>query len=687
MPFWKGEGVGRPKELGEAIGAFARWAVGQPAEVLEREYDLDARAARNLVEYLREQQDATRVVPSDRTIVVERFRDEIGDWRLCVLSPFGGRIHAAWSLALSARIRERMGLEADAISSDDGIVVHLPESDELSGSQAVELALIEPDELEDLVVGELGGSALFGARFREAAGRALLIPRAYPGRRTPLWQQRLKAQTLLEVARRYEDFPIVLEAYRECLRDVLDLPGLTELLSRLHRRELSVVEVETATASPFASSLLFDYVATYMYEGDAPNAERRAAALSLDRDLLRELLGQEELRELLDREALKQLEAQLQRRGELLRAANRDELHDTLRLLGDLSAAEVEERVLEGVDAGALLAALERERRAVRMRIGGEERYIDAADAGLYRDALGAVPPGGLPEAFLADVPDALERLLRRYAAARGPFTSEQPRVRYGLGGAVVESGLRELERSGALVRGELHPDPASLRHVASLAAPGGSLCSPASRVSPVPGGSAAPGHSRSTPGSLSGDDRSRGTHASGERGGWDSHFGQREWCDIEVLRRLRRASLAALRREIEPAQRRAFAAFLPAWQGVDRHAAAGAGIERLREALVALQGLALTPRTWELEVLPRRVGAYSTTWMDELCAGGELVWVGAGALGRSDGRVALYFREDVGLLGPPPRREGSRPPDSGGHARVRARLTARAMFLHGSAR
>ena len=634
VPFWKGEGVGRPKELGEAIGAFARWAVGQRPEVLEREYDLDPRAARNLVEYLREQQDATRVVPSDRTIVVERFRDEIGDWRLCVLSPFGGRIHAAWGLALSARIRERLGMEADASSSDDGIVVHLPESDELNGSQAVELALIEPDELEDLVVGELGGSALFGARFREAAGRALLIPRAYPGRRTPLWQQRLKAQTLLEVARRYEDFPIVLEAYRECLRDVLDLPGLTELLGRLHRRELSVVEVETATASPFASSLLFDYVATYMYEGDAPNAERRAAALSLDRDLLRELLGQEELRELLDREALEQLEAQLQRRGELLRAANREELHDTLRLLGDLSAAEAAERVLEGVDAGALLAALERERRAVRMRIGGEERFLDAADAGLYRDALGAVPPGGLPEAFVTDVPDALGRLLRRYAATRGPFTSEQARARYGLGGAVVESGLRELERSGALVRGELHPDPASLRHVASLAAPGGGwLFLPRAPSLPAP---------------SSGD-------------AW------REWCDVEVLRRLRRASLAVLRREIEPAQQSAFAAFLPAWQGIDRHAAMGAGVERLREALVALQGLALTPRTWELEVLPRRVGAYSTTWMDELCAGGELVWVGAGALGRADGRVALYFREDVGLLGPPPapplRREGSRPP------------------------
>jgi len=619
IPFWKGVGPARPKELGEAIGAFTRWAVEQEPGTLEREYDLDRRAAVNLVEYLREQEQATRVLPSDRTVVVERFRDEIGDWRLCVLSPFGGRVHAAWGLALAARIRERLGLEADAIWSDDGVVVHLPDADEPPGA---ELALIEPEELEDLVVGELSGSALFGARFREAAGRALLIPRAYPGRRTPLWQQRLKAQTLLEVARRYGDFPIVLEAYRECLRDVLDLAGLTELLGKLQRRELSVVEVETASASPFASSLLFDYVATYMYEGDAPNAERRAAALSLDRDLLRELLGQEELRELIDRDALAGLEEELQRRSPWLRATTRDELHDALRLLGDLSAAEAEERVLGGVEAGALLTALEVERRAVRVRIGGEERYIDAADAGLYRDALGTVPPGGLPEAFLADVPDALVRLLRRYAATHGPFPTEWPRARYGLGAAVVESALAELERAGTVVRGELHPDGVT---------------------------------------------------------------GRREWCEVEVLRRLRRASLAALRREIEPAERRAFAAFLPAWHGIDRHAAAGAGVDRLREQLAPLQGLALTPGTWEREVLPRRVGAYSTVWMDELCASGELVWVGAGALGRNDGRVALYFREDAPLLGPPPRRGEAVLEDADDddvHARVRARLKIEPCFF-----
>jgi ATP-dependent Lhr-like helicase len=609
VPFWRGDGVGRPKELGEAIGAFSRWAVDQPAEVLERDYDLDERAATNLLALLREQQEATRVVPSDRTIVIERFRDEIGDWRLCILSPYGGRIHAAWGLALSARIRDEYGLESDAIWSDDGIIVHLPDADEPPGA---ELVMVEPDEVEDRVVGELGGSALFGARFRENAARSLLIPRAYPGRRTPLWQQRLKAQTLLEVARRYGDFPVVLETYRECLRDVLDLPGLQELLTKLHRRELSLVEVETPTASPFASSLLFDYVATYMYEGDTPNAERRAAALSLDRDLLRELLGQEELRELIDADALATVEDDLQHRSQRTQAANRDALHDVLRRLGDLSEDEVHARVLDGCDPDAMLADLERERRAIRVRIHGEPRWIVAQDAGLYRDALAVAPPGGLPDAFLEEVPDALGRLLHRYAQTHGPFTTAEVRERYG---ADPTAALTALEAAGELVRGELRP-----------------------------GGS------------------------------------EREWCDPEVLRRLRRASLAVLRKEIEPADQRALARFQPSWQGVDRHPASGAGVDRLREVLVPLQGLALPAEAWEREVLPRRTGAYSPTWMDALCASGEVVWIGAGAIGRRSGRVALYFRDDLDALGPPPVR--GEPPAEPAHDLVRERLRAGACFF-----
>jgi ATP-dependent helicase Lhr and Lhr-like helicase len=609
VPFWRGDGVGRPAELGRAIGAFAREAVSRDVEALASENDLDPRAARNLLSYLREQQAATRVVPSDETLVVERFRDEIGDWRLCILSPFGGRVHAAWGLALSAKIRDELDLEADAIWSDDGIVVHLPDADEAPDA---ELVMLEPDEVEDLVVRELGGSALFGARFRENAARSLLIPRAYPGRRTPLWQQRLRSQSLLEVARDFPRFPVILETYRECLRDVLDLPALVELLRDLHSRRVSLVEVETQTASPFASSLLFDYVATYMYEGDTPNAERRAAALALDRELLSELLGADELRELIDSEALAEVERSLQQMHPEALAKDRDALQQVLRRLGDLTAAESAGRVAEGYSADSMLAKLARERRAVEVRVAGEERWIAAEDAGLYRDALGVPPPGGLPDAFLEAVPDAMLALVRRYARTHGPFPTAQPATRYGVD---LLPALRELERSGELVRGEL-----------------------------LPGG------------------------------------GEREWCDADVLRRVRRASVAALRQEAEAVDPAELARFLPAWQNVDAHRPAGAGPDRLRETLVALQGVALTPEVWERDVLQRRLGAYSPTWLDQLTTGGELVWIGAGALGRT-GRVALYFREDVHLAGPPPQNAKLERPEGPVHDAIRERLAAAPSF------
>ncbi|WP_354699454.1 DNA helicase [Paraconexibacter sp. AEG42_29] len=609
IPFWKGDSVGRPKELGQAIGEFARTAVDADPKQLEVDYDLDPRAARNLVDYLQEQQAATRVVPSDTTIVVERFRDEIGDWRLCVLSPYGGRVHSAWALALSARIRDVYGLESDAIWSDDGIIVHLPDADEPPG---VDLVMVDPDEVQELVVAELGSSALFGARFRENAGRALLIPRAYPGKRTPLWQQRLKSQSLLEVAKRYSEFPIILETYRECLRDVLDVPGLTDLLRALHSRDLNLVEVETQTASPFASSLLFDYVATYMYEGDTPNAERRAAALSLNKDLLAELLGQEELRDLIDADALDMVEADLQHTSDRTKVATTDDLGDMLRRVGDLSDAEIAVRTIAGVDPTDLTARLSAERRAVQVRIAGEPRWIAADDVGLYRDALGTVPPGGLPATFLEDVPDPLRRLTARYAATHGPFTTAELRARY-----LVDptSALKELEAAGAIVRGELRP-----------------------------GGS------------------------------------EREWCDADVLRRLRRASLAVLRKEIEAADPAQLARFAPSWQGVDRHPPAGAGIDRLREVLIPLQGLALPVAVWEQDVLPRRCGAYSPAWLDQLCASGELVWAGAGAVGRSSGRVALWFRDDAEAIGPVLVKGD--PPSSEAHEQVRDRLAKAPCFF-----
>ena len=501
MPFWKGEGVGRPYELGEAIGKFARELLAARDPKVP---DLDERAERNLLAFLREQEKATGALPSDRTVVVERFRDEIGDWRLCILTPFGARVHAPWAMAVGARLRESLGLEVQSIWSDDGIAFHLPDAD---SPPATDLLMLDPDELEDLVLAEVGQTALFGARFRENAARALLIPRRRPGERTPLWQQRLKAQGLLQVARKYSSFPIVLETYRECLQDVFDLPALKRLLGRLRARELDLVDVETATASPFASSLLFDYIATYMYEDDTPPAERRAQALSLDRDLLRELLGQEELRELIDPAALAEVEASLRPFPK-----DPERLHDLLRLRGDLRAASSTRRTRRSSRRSGARSAC-----ASPARSGSRRPRMRAATA--TRSASCRRP--GLPGVFLEPVPDALRSLVARWARGRGPFTTAEVSAWFGVD---VEEQLRELEREEKLVRGELRP-----------------------------GGT------------------------------------EREWCDPDVLRRLRRASLAALRREVEPVEQAALGRFLPSWHG-DRpprvaargaHPAAGARAAR----------------------------------------------------------------------------------------------------------
>jgi ATP-dependent helicase Lhr and Lhr-like helicase len=578
VPFWKGEGVGRPYELGRAIGEFSRKLMSAKEPKID---GLDSYAQANLLAFLREQERATGVVPSDRTVVVERFRDEIGDWRICILTPFGGRVHAPWAMAVGARLRDSLGLEVQSIWSDDGIAFHLPDAD---APPATDLLMLTPDELDELVIAEVGQTALFGARFRENAARALLIPRRRPGERTPLWQQRLKAQGLLQVARKYASFPIILETYRECLQDVFDLPALKGLLHRLRTREIDLVDVETPSASPFAASLLFDYIATYMYEDDTPPAERRAQALSLDRDLLKELLGQEELRELIDADALAEVEASLRPRP-----TNPDHLHDVLRLRGDYRVGEFDE---------AHAAILEAERRAIRVRIGVDERLIAVEDAGRYRDALGVMPPSGLPEAFLEGGPDSLQQLVQRFARGRGPFTTADANDWFARD---VEPHLRALELDDKLVRGELRP------------------------------------------------------------GGVE-----REWCDPDVLRRLRRASLAALRREVEPAEQQALGRFLPNWHGIDRRAT-------LREALIPLQGLPLPVSLWESEVLPRRVPGYRPEQLDQLCASGELVWVGAGL-----DRVAVFFREDAPLLGRP---SGAPEPEGAAHDAIRSALAGGARF------
>ncbi len=637
LPFWKGDTVGRPVDLGRQIGAFvrevesdlARGARGRAkaAERLRREHDLDGLAAENLLAYLEDEQAAAGALPTDRRIVVERFRDELGDWRLVVLSPFGGRVHAPWTLALEARLSDRLGLEVQTIWSDDGIAIRLPEGDSsLDGVEA--LLFPEPEEVEDLVVGRVGQSSLFASRFRENASRALLLPRRRPGTRTPLWQQRQRAADLLAVASRYGSFPILVETYRECLADVFDLPALREVLDGVRRREVQVHSVETARASAFASSLLFDYVAAYMYDGDTPLAERRAQALTLDRDLLRELLGQEELRELLDPDALADLELSLQALVEDRQARTADQVHDLLRRLGDLSTDEAGARTIGGrVEASLHLAELAASRRAVRARIGGEERWIAIEDVARYRDGVGVSAPPGVPQAFLAPAVGALDGLVARYARTHGPFLAAEPAGRWGLPAGVVDDAIHRLVAAGTLLSGEFRPGGA-----------------------------------------------------------------ERELCDPEVLRLLRRRSLAVLRREVEPVDPVTLARFLPAWQGVAPSpsmspAAPGplrgpAALERLAEVVDQLAGLPIPASVLERDVLPVRVAGYQPRLLDELGAMGEVAWVGRGSLGRDDGRVLLYRpgRELLRPSGPP---DGVDRPASELHERIRAHLGRRGASFY----
>ncbi|MGI8983263.1 MAG: Lhr family helicase, partial [Acidimicrobiales bacterium] len=578
MPFWHGDGLGRPAELGRAIGAFLREVDGWSDEKLVEQCSLDPLALVNLRAYLEEERQATGgALPTDRQVVVERFRDDLGDWRICVLSPLGGRVHAPWALAIEARARDRLDIEVQTMWSDEGIVVRLPEADE---SPPIDSVLLEPEEVEALVVGELANSALFAARFRENAARALLLPRRRPGSRTPLWQQRQRAADLLAVASKHGDFPILLETYRECLRDVFDLPALIELMTAIRARTVRVVSVDTAAPSPFAQSLAFQYVANFLYEGDAPLAERRAQALTLDREMLAELLGAEELRELIHPDALAALEDTLQALDDRWWARDADEAHDLLRRLGDLTADELRAR-----STGDFAATLLTDRRAAEVRIAGEARLIAADDAGRYRDALGVQAPPGLPEVFLAPVDDPLGSLLGRFARTHGPFHSGEPALRFGLPAGVVESMLAARADAGLLLRGEFRPGGAG-----------------------------------------------------------------REWCDPEVLRQLRQRSLAALRREVEPVDAAALAGFLPAWQGVGSEAR---GLDRLFEVVRQLQGVAVPASVLERDVLPARVGDYSPRLLDELAAAGEVVWVGAGPLGRDDGKVMLFLRDQAPALRP----------------------------------
>ncbi len=585
VPFWKGDGLGRPAELGEAIGAFANElanARGAKSAIRERldQAGLDSWAVDNLLGFVADQKQATGTVPSDTTLLVERFRDELGDWRLVLHSPYGMPVHAPWALAVNARIRERHGVESAAMAGDDGIVVRLPETD--AEPPGAELFQFEPEELDALVTEEVGSSALFASRFRECAARALLLPRRNPGRRSPLWQQRQRSAQLLEVARKYPSFPIILETVREVLQDVYDLPALTALTQRIQQRRVRLVEVETDVPSPFASTLLFGYVAAFMYEGDSPLAERRAAALSLDPGLLAELLGRAELRELLDPGVIAQTERELQRLAPDRHAKDAEGLVDLLRLLGPLSVAELGERTESGVDVAGSLEALARANRIIRASVAGEPRWATVEDASRLRDALGVPLPIGVPTVFLDPVEDPVGDLISRFVRTHGPFTAGDVAARFGLGVAVVTDVLKRLAADRRAVEGEFRP---------------------------------------------------------GASGG--------EWVDTEVLRRLRSRSLAALRHEVEPVPQRALARFLPEWQQVAAPGRGGLrGIDGALAAIEQLAGVALPASAWETLVLPARVRDFSPAMLDELTTSGEVLWAGGGELSGGDGWLSLHLAD-----------------------------------------
>jgi ATP-dependent Lhr-like helicase len=622
MPFWKGDAQGRPLELGRALGAFVRElstldsaAARTRAEVA----GLDERACDNLLGYLEEQRAATRHIPNDRTVLLERFRDELGDWRIVLHSPFGDQVNAPWALAIAARLRESRGIDAQLAHSDDGIVLRLPDALDADGAEVtvgVDDILIDPEEVEQLIVAEVGGSALFAARFRECAARSLLLPRRDPGRRTPLWQQRQRASQLLSVAAKYERFPVVLEAMRECLQDVYDVGGLRELMSDVRARRVRVVNVETPSPSPFARSLLFGYVGMFLYETDAPLAERRAAALSLDSTLLAELLGTEAIRELLDPEVITEIGRSLQRLDEDRQARNLEDAADLLRFLGDLTVEEAQARGIRP----EWLIELETTRRAIGVRMAGEERYIAIEDAGRVRDALGTALPVGIPEAFTEPVADPLGDLLSRYARSQVPFTAAQVAGRFGLGTAVATGVLDRLTSEGRVVRGELSPL----------------------------------GHD------------SRGT-------------GGMEYCDAAVLRRLRRASLARLRAEVEPVEPAALGRFLPSWHGIGARLRSAPTADDVLSVVEQLAGAPLPASAVESLILPSRLPGYFPALLDELTTAGEVTWCGCGSLSGGDGWLALAPTDVADLL--LPEIEESLP-DSPLHEAIVSALDGGALFF-----
>ncbi|SIR80954.1 ATP-dependent helicase [Williamsia sterculiae] len=587
LPFWIGDAVGRPAELGAAIGKM----VGEMVDgaVLNRyaeELGLSEYARDNLATLITEQREATGQVPTDRTLVIERFRDELGDWRVILHSPYGLRVHAPWASAIGARLRDTLGLDGATTASDDGIIVRLPDTDDQP--PGADLFVIDPGEIDEIVTTELGGSALFASRFRECAARALLLPRRNPGRRAPLWQQRQRSSQLLSVAAKYPQFPIILEALRECLQDVYDLPALTDLLTAISTRRVRIVETETATPSPLAASLLFGYVGAFMYSDDAPLAERRAAALSLDTALLAQLLGRVDLRELLDPGVIEQVESRLQRLDPDRRAHDTEGLADLLSWLGPLTDQQIRARFTAdpvpptGDDPLPLLTDLRAAGRVISVGHQGRAWWAAVEDTGRLRDALGIPAPIGVPSAFTEPVPDPVGDLVSQYARTHGPFTASEVASHLGMGVAVVRDTLARLATERRVVEGDFRPTPAD---------------------------TAAP---------------------------------EEQWCNTEVLGQIRRMSLAASRAEIAPVSEDTYARFLADWQHISSSGRLR-GVDGVATVIDQLAGFSAPASAWESLILPARVSDYTPAMLDELTAAGEVVWAGHGRISQSDGWVSLH--------------------------------------------
>ncbi len=621
MPFWHGDRAGRTVAFGTRIGKLARKIAETPVREaivrLRKEHHLDARAAEDLAAYVHEEVKATGTVPSDRTIVVARVPDELGDLRICLLTPFGSRVHAPWAMAALRRLREARAGDIEAVWSDDGIVFRVP-----GGEAPPPESLLFPsaEEIEDMVTRELGGSSLFAARFREAGARALLLPRQHIGRRTPLWAQRKRSADLLAVASQYPSFPIVLETYRECLRDAFDLPGLVEVLQAVESRRIKISTIDAPTASPFASSLLFSFIGNFIYDEDAPAQERRAQALTIDHAQLCELLGEVEIRKLLDPDVVLEHERQLQRLDRPLKHA--DAVHDLLLWLGDLSRDALAAR---GAEA-SWIDGLVREKRLVRVRVANEERFIAVEDAARYRDALGVVLDPGLPEALLGPTKDALVGLVARHARTHGPFKASDVARRFGIGVASAEAALATLVASGKIASGAFLPLP--------------------------------PGHHGRAGGPL-------------------------EYCDAEVLRALKQKTLARLRKAIEPVSSAAFARFLVEWQQIKEQGTTlrAAPLDQLHRAIAQLEGCPIPASVLETEVLPARVPGFRSHHLDQLLATGEVVWAGIEPIGGTDGRIALYLADREALLARSPSPDAI--PKEPVHDRIRELLGRRgALFF-----